>query len=149
MMGKITLSGAIPGDNNDGIGPHSKDIVDEAQRRADAGLPVQLYNVVARFAVAKIVVNTETGVRYPVLKFHHWELVLDGDQAAFGELIGGAFGARTGAQELPFPADEVPLKDPFPEEAAEEARQAVEDLEHEDGDGPDDELAAPRARRKS
>jgi hypothetical protein len=109
-MGKITLSGAIPGDNNDGIGPHAKDLIDH---------PLTLVNVVCRVAVSKIVTNTETGVTYPVIKIHHWEVVGDEHMQKFGEIIGAAYGGRTGVLELPFPAGEVPMKDeadPFPEE---------------------------------
>lgn len=112
-MGKITISGAVPPDNNDGVGPHAKDLIDH---------PLTLVNVVARIAVSKIVTNTETGVTYPVIKIHHWEVVLDEDMQRFGEMIGGSYGRRTGVQELPFPAGEVPMRDegddPFPEEDA-------------------------------
>jgi hypothetical protein len=135
-MGKWSLSGAIPGDNNDGLGQHSKDLVEQ---------PLRLVNVVARVAVSKVITNTETGVTYPVVKIHHIEAVPAEHQEMFGKMIGDAFGARTGAQELPFPEDWVPMKDPFPEEEAEAARQAVEDLADEEAG--DDELAAPRGAR--
>lgn len=107
-MGKITLGGSIPGDNNDGLGPHSKGFMEE---------PLELVNVVARVAVSKITEKPETGERYPTLKIHHWEIVPDEHQKAFGKIIGDAFGTRTGMLELPFPEGEVPLKDPFPEDA--------------------------------
>lgn len=145
-MGKITLGGTIPGDNNDGVGPHSKDLIEEAKRRYHADEPMQIINVVARIAVRKVTVDTVKRIEYPVLGIQHWEVVPPEHQAAFGKIIGDAFGARTGADELPFPNDEVPMEDPFPEAAAEAARQDVEDLENEGEDEPD-ELAAPRGRR--
>lgn len=132
-MGKITLAGRIPGDNNNGLGPHSTVMLDDYK----PGDNPRLYNVVARVSVAKIVTNTETGVTYPVLAVQHWELVPAEHQAAFGEIIGGAFGSRTGQLELPFPEGQVPLKDPFPEE------RGSGDIN--DVDDPDDELAARRA----
>lgn len=127
-MGKITLGGSIPGDNNDGLGPHSKDFIDD---------PLTLVNVVARVAVTKIVTKTETGETYPTLKIHHWEIVPADHQKAFGQMIGDAFGARTGMLELPFPEGQVPLKEeePFPEEDG-------------TGDGTAD-LAAHRARGRA
>jgi len=114
-MGKITLSGAIPGENNDGVGFFSEAFLKEAKRRADEGVGPQLINVVARIAVDKIVIKTVNGVQYPVMKVHHWEVVPEMHSGQFGEIIGGAFGNRTGALPLPFPDGEVPA-DPFPEE---------------------------------
>ena len=127
-MGKITLAGRIPGDNNNGLGPYSMQWIEDYK----PGDNPKLYNVVAKVAVAKIVTNTETGITYPVLAVHHWELVPAEHQAAFGEIIGDAFGGRTGAQELPFPDGQVPLRDPFPEE--DEPRAGAGDI--------DDELAS-------
>jgi hypothetical protein len=132
-LGKITLGGSIPGDNNDGLGPSSKEFLDE---------PLRLVNVVARVAVSKITEKPETQERYPTLRIHHWEIVPDDMQETFGGIIGTAFGRRTGFHEpdqLPFPDGEVPLHDPFPEEASTAG----------EGGGDDDELAAPRRARRS
>lgn len=134
-MGRITLGGSIPGDNNDGLGPSSKEFLDE---------PLRLVNVVARVAVVKITEKPETQERWPTLRIHHWEIVPDDRQEVFGEILGTAFGRRTGfhaPEELPFADGQVPVSDPFPEEAAEQAREAIEDARDED------ELASPRARR--
>jgi hypothetical protein len=148
-MGKITLAGAIPGDNNDGVGPHSKDFIDEAKRRYERDEPMQIFNVVCRVAVSKVVVDTVKRLEYPVLRIQHWEIVPADQQAAFGKMIGQAFGARTGAAELPFPDDQVPIEDPFPEDVAEAARQAIEDdVIAADGEGEPDELARTRASRR-
>lgn len=133
-MGKITLGGTIPGDNNDGLGPHSKGFMDE---------PLHLVNVVCRVSVGKITEKPETGERYPTMRIQHWEIVPDDFQAQFGDIIGAAYGRRTGFQEpdeLPFPTGQVPLKDPFPEETSASAG---------DEDDGDDELAAPRPIRKA
>lgn len=132
-MGRITLGGSIPGDNNDGLGPSSKEFLDE---------PLRLVNVVARVAVVKITEKPETQERWPTLRIHHWEIVPDDKQEVFGEILGTAFGRRTGfhtPEELPFADGQVPLRDPFPEETSDPA-----DV---DADDPEDELATPRARR--
>lgn len=110
-MGKITLSGAIPGEATNGLGDHAKGFIEQ---------PLKLVPVVAMVAVSKIVTKTETDETYPTLKVHHWEVVPEKHRKAFGKILGDALGARTGAQELPFPdGGEVPLRDadsnPFPE----------------------------------
>lgn len=147
-MGKITLGGNIPGDNNDGVGPHSEDLIKEAERRYQQDEPMQIINVVARIAVRKVTIDTVKRIKFPVLGIQHWEVVPAEHQQAFGKIIGDAFGTRTGADELPFPNDEVPIANPFPEEDAAEARAEVEGLENEDAEGEQDELAQPRARAR-
>jgi len=128
-MGKITLGGAIPPDNNDGLGAHSQEFLDDYK----PGQPLRIYNVVARVSVDKITTKTADGVTYPTLRIEHWELVPEQHQAAFGEILGDAFGQRTGMMEpeqLPFPEGTKPLaEDPFPEE--------------------NDDLAAHRARGRA
>lgn len=133
-MGKITLGGAVPPDNNNGLAPYAQEFIDGYK----PGQPLQLVTVVARVAVTKIITKTETGETYPVLRWHHIEVVPEEDQAAAGKILGNAFGQRTSADELPFPEGTVPLKDdPFPEDP---------DF-GEDGEEPD--LAAHRARGRS
>ena len=147
-MGKITLGGSIPGDNNDGLGPSSKEFLEH---------PLRLVNIVARVAVVKITTKPETQEEWPTLRIHHWEIVPNDKMDEFGDIIGTAYGRRTGfheAEELPFADGQVPIRDPFPEEVADEATRAIENLENEpgpDGGGDTDELSArrPRARRRS
>lgn len=116
-MGKITLGGAMPPDNNNGLADHAQKFLDEYK----PGQPLTIYNLVVRVSVDKITTKTVDGVTYPTLKIDHWELVPDKHQQAFGEIIGDAFGARTGMMEpdqLPFADGTKPLQaeDPFPEE---------------------------------
>jgi hypothetical protein len=116
-MGKIALGGAMPPDNNNGLAVHSEGFLADYH----PGKPLTVYNVVARVSVSAITTKTVDGVTYPTLKIDHWELVPDGHQAAFGEIIGSAFGTRTGMMEpdqLPFADGTKPLTeaDPFPEE---------------------------------
>jgi hypothetical protein len=138
-MGKITLGGAMPPDNNNGLTAHSEDFLNEYK----PGEPLKIYNVVARVSVDKITTKTVDGVTYPTLKIDHWELVPVKHQAAFGEIIGDAFGERTGMlepEQLPFPDGTKPLSelDPFPEEV---------DLTATAGEPAD--LTAHRARGRS
>jgi hypothetical protein len=136
-MGKVTLAGAMPPDNNNGLAICADQMIDDYK----PGDEPRLYNIVARVSVREIKIKTEQGgVMYPVLAVKHWELVPAEHQEAFGRIIGDAYGGRTGILELPFPAGTVPLKDaedPFPEEDDPDA-----------GDGPAD-LAAHRARGRS
>ena len=46
-MGKIALGGAIPPDNNNGLGAHSQEFLDDYK----PGQPLRIYNVVARVSV--------------------------------------------------------------------------------------------------
>jgi len=113
---KVTLAGAMPPDNNNGLGIYAQQMIDDYK----PGDAPKLYNVVARVSVREIKIKTEQGgLMYPVLAVKHWELVPADHQEAFGTIIGDAFGKRTGQLELPFPEGTVPLKDqedPFPEE---------------------------------
>src|SRR4051812_15631054 len=123
-MGKITVGGAMPPDNNNGLADHAQEFLDGYK----PGQPLTIYNVVARMSVDKITTKTVDGVTYPTLKIDHWELVPEKHQAAFGAIIGDAFGARTGMCEpdqLPFPDGTKPLTelDPFPEEDEDPVRQ--------------------------
>jgi hypothetical protein len=114
-MGKITLGGAMPPDNNDGLAPHSQTFLDDYK----PGNPLVIYNVVCRISVDKITTKTVDGLTYPTLKIEHWELVPAELQETFGEIIGKAYGDRTGFVEpdqLPFADGTKALNDPFPEE---------------------------------
>jgi hypothetical protein len=115
-MGKVTLGGAVPPDNNNGLAPFAEDFIDSYK----PGQPLTLVTVVARVSVTKIITKTETGEVYPVLRWQHIEVVPSEHMEAAGRILGDAFGERTGMLELPFPDGKVPLKlDPFPEEAGE------------------------------
>jgi hypothetical protein len=114
-MGKITLGGAMPPDNNNGLADFAQWFLDDYE----PGKPLRIYNVVARMSVDKITTKTVDGVTYPTLKIDHWELVPAEFQEQFGAMIGKAFGDRTGfveADQLPFADGTKPLTDPFPEE---------------------------------
>lgn len=114
-MGKITLGGAMPPDNNNGLAELAQWFLDDYE----PGKPLRIYNVVCRVSVDKITTKTVDGVTYPTLKIDHWELVPAEHQEAFGEIIGSAYGARTGMCEpdqLPFADGTKALADPFPEE---------------------------------
>lgn len=107
-MGKITLSGAMPGDNNNGLAPHSKDFLQN---------PLKIVTVIAQVAVSKITEKPETNEVSPTIRVHHWEIVLPEDLPAVAKALGNAFGQRSGALELPFEdGAEIPVREPFPEE---------------------------------
>lgn len=130
-MGKITLGGSLPPDNNDGLAAHSQWFLDDYVPEK----PLRIYNVVARVSVSKITTKTVDGIVYPTLKIDHWELVPAEHNEAFGAILGAAYGERTGMAEpdqLPFADGTKPLTDPFPEE---------------DEDGPASELEAHKERR--
>lgn len=126
MTKKVSLSGAMPGENNNGLEPYGQEFIDGYK----PGQPLQIVNIVARVAISKITTKTETGEVIASIRLHHAEVVPAEHQQAFGTIIGDAFGARTGALELPFADGKIPLKedeDPFPEEN--EPGSSVEDLE--------------------
>ena len=114
MSEKVTLAGAMPPENNNGLAMFAQAMMDDYK----PGDEPKLYNIVARVSIREIKIKTEQGgLMYPVLVLKHWELVPDEHKKAFGEIIGGALGSRTGILELPFPEGKVPLKvDPFPED---------------------------------
>jgi len=107
-MGKITLSGAMPGDNNNGLAAHSKDFLED---------PLKIVTIVAQVAVSKITEKPETNEVSPTIRVHHWEIVLPEDQPAVAKALGNAYGRRSGAMELPFETGtQIPVREPFPEE---------------------------------
>lgn len=127
-MGRITLTGALPKDHNNGLTDSSKLFVDEPRLgRLFVGI----------ISSRRTVTNEETGEVYPVLRIQHWELIGDkpADQKAAAKLLATQFANRTGKVELPFPPGEViPTADaefPVTEEGFEEALN----LEGIDGDG--------------
>jgi hypothetical protein len=109
MTGKITLSGALPGAETNGLAASSKEFIDQ---------PLKLVPVLAMVCVDKIVTKTRTGETYPVVAWQHLEVVPERHQAAFAQMLGDALGDRTGAAFLPFEiGEEAPMKEePFPEE---------------------------------
>jgi hypothetical protein len=116
-MGKITLSGAIPAAETNGLGNVSDALMKE---------PLKLVPVLAMICVDKITTKTRTGETYPTIAVQHWEICPDRHQAAFAQMLGDALGDRTGAQFLPFEiGEQAPMKEePFPEE--EEVEEPIE-----------------------
>lgn len=108
-MGKITLSGAVPGAETNGLAAHSKEFTEE---------PLRLTPVLAMVCVDKIVTKTRTGETYPVVAWQHLEIVPERHQQAFAQMLGDALADRTGASFLPFEiGDEAPMKEePFEED---------------------------------
>jgi hypothetical protein len=101
QVGKITISGAVPGPETNGIGPWSDKLMEGGRI---------LYPVVAMITVDKVVDDKKHDVQYPVLAIAHIELVTtEEDVKAHAALLGSALGMRTGAMALPFEAgDEAP-----------------------------------------
>lgn len=116
-MGKITLSGAMPGAETNGLAAASKELMEQ---------PLKLVPVLAMICVDKITTKTRTGEVYPTIAIQHWEVAPERHQAAFAQMLGDALGDRTGAAFLPFEiGDEAPMKEePFPEE--EEVEEPIE-----------------------
>ena len=108
MAQPITLSGAMPGQETNGLAPYAKTIMDN---------DTILYPVVAMLAVSKVTKKVKTGEVYPTMAVAHWELV-QGDEnvKAHAHLLGGALSERSGMLTLPFEAGEDSRTDPFPEE---------------------------------
>lgn len=100
-MGKITISGAVPGPETNGLGPWSDRLMSEGRI---------LYPVVALVTVDKVVDDRKHGTQYPVISIAHWELLTeDPEVKGHAELLGGALTRRTGQLALPFGAgDEAP-----------------------------------------
>lgn len=111
-MARITLSGAMPEDLNNGLANYADQFMEN---------DTLIYPVVAFVAVDKITRKVRKPETYPTLAVLHWELVTeDGDVKEHARIISARLGQRTGAQELPFEAGaEVPIKDAFPEDPAE------------------------------
>ena len=119
-MGKITFSGALPADPNNGLGIFSDEFLKN---------PRELRLVVGLVSSQKTVENHENGLHYPVIRIQHMELVLPGkDTEQAAQLLANAFGSRTGAVELPLQwGDDAPMKEaPFPEETAPDDEEAGE-----------------------
>lgn len=111
-MGKVTLAGAMPGDQLNGLGPYSKEFLEN---------PREARLVVCLVSSGKTVKNHDNGEEHPVLRVRHWELVASDpkSQKAAAELLGQSLSARTGILELPLGAgSDVPMKDAFPEGGA-------------------------------
>lgn len=108
-LGKITLAGSTPPDQNNGLAPASKDFLAH---------PREARLIVGLVSCKKSVRDHETGAEYPVLCFKHLELVSDEDKQAAADMLGKGLAARTGIQELPLePGEEVPMKlPPFPDD---------------------------------
>lgn len=124
MSPPITLSGAMPKEDRNGLAPFRDQLLEN---------PLIYVPVVAYVAVDKITRKPRTGEEYPVLAVEHWEaLTAEEDVKAHTDLIGRVFSQRTGKLALDFGAgDEVPST-AFPEETP-----GADEDEPGDGAGPD------------
>ena len=91
---KITLSGALPADHNDGIKIYAKDFLEN---------PREARLVVAVLSTRKRTEDVDKGIEYPVIQIRHWELVPDKHKAKVAKALADAFADRTGKVELPYP----------------------------------------------
>jgi len=98
---KITLSGALPADHNDGLKMHAKDFLEN---------PREARLVVAVLSTRKRNEDVDKDLYYPALQIRHWELVPDKHKAKVAKALSDAFADRTGKVELPYPdGQEIPM----------------------------------------
>lgn len=98
---KITLSGALPADHNDGLKIYAKDFLEN---------PREARLVVAVISTRKRNEDVDKDLYYPVLQIRHWELVPDAHKAKVAKALADAFADRTGKVELPFPdGKQIPM----------------------------------------
>ena len=91
---KVTLSGAVPAGELDGVGLFAKDILDS---------PRQAVLVVGVLSASWTKTNHDKGREYPVLRFRHWEVVAPDNEAAVTEAMIAAYSRRSGQLALPLP----------------------------------------------
>ena len=118
---KITLSGALPADHNDGLKLYAKDFLEN---------PREARLVVAVVSTRKRNEDIDKDITYPVLQIRHWELVPDKHRAKVAKALSDAFADRTGKVELPFP-DGEPI--PMDFDGDDEFANSVEEEENADG----------------
>jgi len=98
---KITLSGALPADHNDGLKMYAEDFLKN---------PREARLVVAVVSTRKRNEDVDKDLYYPVLQIRHWELIPDKHKAKVAKALADAFADRTGKTELPFEEGvEIPL----------------------------------------
>jgi hypothetical protein len=98
---KITLSGALPADHNDGLKGYAKDFLE---------LPREARLVVAVVSTRKRNEDIDKDIVYPVLQIRHWELVPEKHKKKVAAALADAFADRTGKAELPFnEGEEIPM----------------------------------------
>jgi delta 1-pyrroline-5-carboxylate dehydrogenase len=98
---KITLSGALPADHNDGLKMYAEDFLKN---------PREARLVVGVVSTRKRNEDVDKDLYYPVLQIRHWELVPDKHRAKVAKALADAFADRTGKTELPFEEGaEIPL----------------------------------------
>jgi hypothetical protein len=109
MSPRVTLAGAMPAEETNGLLAHAKDFLED---------PLRLRLVVCVVSSGKTVANHDKNETHPVIRIRHWELVPDADRKTVADVLGRALADRTGMMELPLePDSENPVKDePFPEE---------------------------------
>jgi DNA-binding response OmpR family regulator len=119
---KITLSGALPADHNDGLKMYAKDFLEN---------PREARLVVAVVSTRKRNEDVDKDITYPVLQIRHWELIPDKHKAKVAKALADAFADRTGKVELPFQeGQEIPLDfegdNAFADSIEEEAADAAQ-----------------------
>lgn len=121
MAQKITISGALPGEEFNGLAADRavRDFLDTPTN------PVLIIGIVSNH---KTTVDHDKAIVYPVIQVRHWEVALEADREVIAAALSRALAARSGAQALPFGEAE--------EEDGEEDQEAdTEDQEDAEAQG--------------